>query len=1279
MKEIDKHYLALQFREKIFTKNGTEFQSFFENIMEKKYPDFEKVKPYGNKGDGGNDGFIKSAGIYYQVYAPSSPIEKHSEAAKKLQEDFEKLTRSGWDDIANIQKYIFVFNDKYNGTTQLLEEAIARLKQNSSNIEFEIFRAKHLEEVFFSLNEADIMSLGFSVDLRQSISTAYDIIKTVRSELDNENPQIALKLLELLKHTVKSSGNDKLFLEYDLLEALYSQKLEDINKAKEQYKSISTRYPGDPRAFLYLAELYLNEKDFEKNQGYLERAAKIDENCHLLKLEQLIRTRLLGEKIDIKNIDEKTFPEDTKKKSDFYRIYAQFYEDSGNRASADSFIEKAIYFNQDDLKNHMTKLSILESRLSLINDESEKFKKSEELLTEIEAVEERFCKNGNTGPRNKALFNILKLKPLLIQYQIPACISIAEATFNLSLSCYFDVQIEKILINLIPYVTLPYPDLSRLLERLKRSKMKMSDDLLKKIICQLNMSNNLLDLGKSFFQDIKNEKYYKLIIYIENNQHDNIVQILRDDVQFIIDIISTLKNYYDLRKKLINSLPEIGCDTKKRLLLLVKIDEEDYDEALSILNSMDFSQLNYYECRRILEVTGAKEAWDLEVNIIQKILEIEKNEKISFNLNLRLFKAYINSENHIKTMKLGEYLLRKNKEKNILNTRDKEALLWYTISSCFVRAQIDGQAIIKSKQLLEEYPLNEPSYKFKVYIESAIYLKNNEAENALKSVIEGIKIKGALNPVEYAHLCILLTSEIGQQHSLTTESINEVQENTFVKLKGRDKWYYLGNDNELDAIKLSSTSEKYNLFIGKKRGDEIIFEDKYNDEYREEFIELIFPIERYVLWQSFKNFQNLSKEGDLEGVQLITVPPKGDSVDLENLYNYFDDIRKKKEPFFNKYCEKILPLSMLAMSEQGLINAISRIQQENKGFINFSSGVIEEFEKQKEQAKEVIEEHAPFYIDGTSALFLSEIGLLPKISTHLPKLRVPQSVINLLTETADFFNYKPGQIGHIGFAQGKMQYSSIDKDKRESIRNRFISSIKILESKPENIGVISSANKVDCFAEQEVPDELCDACILAQKEELPILTEDFLYLRMNKSFTKKKVPRYFSSFALLRVLYEKNKIGFDEFLDYFSYLSSYRFRVLPLSMDDIEKAVLGDRKIINFSPENIKKLNLSLILSEEYGVPFKTAFYFVGSFLMKVLTDDSLTIEIAEKIFIEILNAFPTTENKRILGQMLLKVCQEEIEKNKPIFIVSPNNQLIDRKIQRLYQATEIFVHQSKK
>ena len=91
--------------------------------------------------------------------------------------------------------------------------------------------------------------------------------------------------------------------------------------------------------------------------------------------------------------------------------------------------------------------------------------------------------------------------------------------------------------------------------------------------------------------------------------------------------------------------------------------------------------------------------------------------------------------------------------------------------------------------------LAEPTFEFKAGIEAEVYLNNGEVENALKSLIEGLKIKKVLSPKEYAKLYFLLAIKIGGEINLNLDSLEKVEENSFVKLKTKEQWYFVGNDN----------------------------------------------------------------------------------------------------------------------------------------------------------------------------------------------------------------------------------------------------------------------------------------------------------------------------------------------------------------------------------------------------------------------------------------------------------------------------------------------------
>ncbi len=616
--------------------------------------------------------------------------------------------------------------------------------------------------------------------------------------------------------------------------------------------------------------------------------------------------------------------------------------------------------------------------------------------------------------------------------------------------------------------------------------------------------------------------------------------------------------------------------------------------------------------------------------------------------------------------------------KNYLDPVNKEALLTNTFFACIERGKVDDEAFKKAKAIVEKYPLANPSFVYKVGAEAEVYLLNDEIDKARQSIVEGVKIKGTLSPTDYAKLYFVFSIKIGNRVEINQDSLEKVTNNTFVKLQNKDRWYFVGDENPLDALPISSSHPKHSLFIDKRVGESISSGSKYRSSRVGEQIELIYSIEQYIFWQTIQAFHQMSREGDLVGVDMIEVPETGDSIDTGNLLRFLEDLNKRTEPIFELYGKNNIPLAALAKGEGGLVNAIGHIQQEQKGFVNCSLGTAEEFEQQKAVARKVIDDKLPFYIEGISAMFLSEIGMLSKIYSHISNLKVPQSVINLLASTTERFRFEPGQTGYLGYAQGKVTFSTVEKDKRDLLRANFISSIKLFESIPENITVISSANKIDCFSEKEMLPELSDASILAQKENIPVLTDDYLYLQMNEVETQKKAPEYFSSIALLRVLYEKKRVSFENYLDYFGYLSSYRVRFLSIHPEDIEKAVFGDGEIKIVKPENIGRLNFPLTLSEEYGVVFKDAVRVLAVFLVSVLNDDSITEDIGEKIFIEVLETYPTKTDKKDLGQLLLGVSIRAIENMRSKSLVQMDDKLLYKKIERLLQLTEIYSSKSK-
>jgi hypothetical protein len=87
MDDLARHYYRLKFENDYLRRRGDTFQDFFADIMEKAHPgDFIRVRPWGNVGDRKNDGYLRSARMLFQVYAPNEMAA--AEAIKKINEDF---------------------------------------------------------------------------------------------------------------------------------------------------------------------------------------------------------------------------------------------------------------------------------------------------------------------------------------------------------------------------------------------------------------------------------------------------------------------------------------------------------------------------------------------------------------------------------------------------------------------------------------------------------------------------------------------------------------------------------------------------------------------------------------------------------------------------------------------------------------------------------------------------------------------------------------------------------------------------------------------------------------------------------------------------------------------------------------------------------------------------------------------------------------------------------------------------------------------------------------
>lgn len=163
------------FQLKIREADGQKFEDIFTQIMNYSEPDFQQIKAWGNIGDGKNDGYIKSKGIYFQVFAPEDIRKSYVNVIKKLEKDFDGLLKE-WNPV---NEFYFVVNDGYKGVNKDCEKKLQEIKETQNLQKAEFMTPKDLENILFNLADDQIISIaGFLPDPMR--------IKTLKFSILNE-------------------------------------------------------------------------------------------------------------------------------------------------------------------------------------------------------------------------------------------------------------------------------------------------------------------------------------------------------------------------------------------------------------------------------------------------------------------------------------------------------------------------------------------------------------------------------------------------------------------------------------------------------------------------------------------------------------------------------------------------------------------------------------------------------------------------------------------------------------------------------------------------------------------------------------------------------------------------------------------------------------------------------------------------------------------------------------------------------------------------------------
>ena len=168
------------FRIAFLESKGDGFQRLFEKLMSKAHPnDFMACRPWGNVGDRKNDGYLPSARILYQSYAPNELTA--AEAVKKINEDFDGA-KEHWQKY--FDEWTFVHNAQDGRLGPHIIEALAKIGQENPKIKIGHCGYEEMLAKFRQLNLQDLESwFGPSLTMEANVNLGFGDLVAVLTHI----------------------------------------------------------------------------------------------------------------------------------------------------------------------------------------------------------------------------------------------------------------------------------------------------------------------------------------------------------------------------------------------------------------------------------------------------------------------------------------------------------------------------------------------------------------------------------------------------------------------------------------------------------------------------------------------------------------------------------------------------------------------------------------------------------------------------------------------------------------------------------------------------------------------------------------------------------------------------------------------------------------------------------------------------------------------------------------------------------------------------------------
>lgn len=165
-------------------QQGNAFQDFFSAVMELAHPrDFQRIRPYGNRGDLKCDGYLASSQTVFQVYAPRQT--KLADLQRKIRTDFAGALNH-WE--GRMRTWVFVHND-YEGLPGEALKLLQDLDREAGAVHTQIWGPGDIEMLALGLSAANLATLlGPPLTARAFDELRFDRLRPILLNIKRQEP-----------------------------------------------------------------------------------------------------------------------------------------------------------------------------------------------------------------------------------------------------------------------------------------------------------------------------------------------------------------------------------------------------------------------------------------------------------------------------------------------------------------------------------------------------------------------------------------------------------------------------------------------------------------------------------------------------------------------------------------------------------------------------------------------------------------------------------------------------------------------------------------------------------------------------------------------------------------------------------------------------------------------------------------------------------------------------------------------------------------------------------